>query len=345
MKQISEELDIRVQSDSQVAGGSDLMTITTLTVRQAFAATQLVGTPSKPWLVMKEISSNGNTQTVDVVFPMHPILLYTNPTLLKLMLDPLFEQQEDGLWPHKFAIHDLGSHYPNFTGHADGQSEEMPVEECGNMIIMAAAYAKYSKDYGYLKKHYPLLKQWAQFLIEDSLIPDNQLSTDDFAGKLQNQTNLALKGIIGIRAMGLIAEYIGDPSDRDFYNSFAQRYIGLWQNYGTAYSALPHTTLNYGHENTHGLLYNLWCDTELGFNFVPNSVYEMQSKFYPTVRNKYGVPLDTRHTWTKTDWLIYVAATTSRETSQLLISDIVKWLRENPTSVPFTDLYDTKTGE
>lgn len=55
-----------------------------------------------------------------------------------------------------------------------------------------------------------LLDQWTQFLIEDSLIPAFQLSTDDFAGQLANQTNLAIKGIIGIRCMAEISKLLGD---------------------------------------------------------------------------------------------------------------------------------------
>lgn len=48
-----------------------------------------------------------------------------------------------------------------------------------------------------------------------------------------------------------------------------------------------------------GLLYNLFGDRELGLNLVPQSVYDMQSAFYPTVEEEYGVPLDTRHDYTK----------------------------------------------
>jgi Domain of unknown function (DUF1793) len=46
----------------------------------------------------------------------------------------------------------------------------------------------------------------------------------------------------------------------------------------------------------------------------------------------------------KGDWLLFVAGTTSRETSDMLIGDVVKWLKENPTSLPLTDLYDTHSG-
>lgn len=52
-----------------------------------------------------------------------------------------------------------------------------------------------------------------------------------------------------------------------------------------------------------GLLYNLWADRELGTHLVPQWVYNMQSDFYPTVEHRYGVPLDTRHTYTKGELL------------------------------------------
>ena len=48
-----------------------------------------------------------------------------------------------------------------------------------------------------------------------------------------------------------------------------------------------------------GLLYNLYADRELGLNLVPESVYDIQSAFYPTIEEKYGVALDTRHDYAK----------------------------------------------
>ena len=88
MNLISSGLDQKIKSDSIAAAGEKYHTITSLTVRQSFGATQLVGTKDSTYMFMKEISSNGNTQTVDVVFPLHPIILYTNPTLLKYLLEP-----------------------------------------------------------------------------------------------------------------------------------------------------------------------------------------------------------------------------------------------------------------
>jgi len=73
--------------------------------------------------------------------------------------------------------------------------------ECGNMLIMTLAYTQRTQDTAYLSTHYKILNQWAQYLIQEALIPSNQISTDDFAGSLANQTDLALKGIIGIEAI------------------------------------------------------------------------------------------------------------------------------------------------
>jgi hypothetical protein len=344
--QISSTLDDRIAQDSIAAAGQDYATLTTLAIRQAFAATQLVGTEDKHYLFLKEISSNGNTQTIDVIYPASPIFYYTNPELVRLLLDPHFENQESGHYPNKWAIHDLGTHYPNATGHADGNDEHMPLEECGNNIIMVLAYVQRSGDSDYVKQHYTILKQWAEYLVEDSLYPAEQLSTDDFAGHLVNQTNLALKGIIGIEAMSQLSSLVGETADAQNYTTIAHDYISKWQTLGiNNASSPPHAILNYGNSSTWGLLYNLYNDKLLNTNLVPQEVYDMQSAFYPTVQEKYGVPLDTRNRYyTKSDWELFCAAIASDETRDMFISDLAKWVNETPTSKPFTDLYQTNDG-
>ncbi|MCJ1451234.1 hypothetical protein MMC28_001570 [Mycoblastus sanguinarius] len=338
--------DTKVSGDASAAGGSDYVTITSLAARQAFGTTQLANTPDTPYLFLKEISSDGNVQTVDVIFPFHPILVYTNPTLLKLLLDPLFINQESGQYPNKYSMHDLGTHYPNATGHALGNDEMQPLEECGNMLIMTLAYAQRASDTAYLSQHYAILDQWTQYLIEEALIPANQISTDDFAGALANQTNLALKGIIGIEAMAVIANLTGNSATSANYTSIAHDYITEWQTLGIAEDATPpHTTLAYGMNDTHGLLYNLYGDRELGLDLVPQAVYDMQSNFYPTVGEQYGVPLDTRHDYTKNDWQMFVAAIASANTTQMFISDIATWINETPTNRAMTDLYNATGGD
>lgn len=93
------------------------------------------------------------------------------------------------------------------------------------MIIMTLAYAQRANDIAYLQTQYGLLQQWNNFLIAEALIPANQKSTDDFAGALANQTNLALKGIIGIAAMAQIANLTGNVADAANFSTIAQSYI------------------------------------------------------------------------------------------------------------------------
>ena len=164
--------------------------------------------------------------------------------------------------------------------------------------------------------------------------------------QLSNQTNLALKGIIGIEAMAVIANLTGHPADAANYTAISHSYITQWQTLGTAYDAKPpHTTLSYGQNDTHGVLYNLYADLELGLNLVPQSVYDIQSAFYPTVVEQYGVPLDTRHDWAKNDEQMLAAATCSAETKALFVGRIAKWIGETPTNRAMADLYSATGGE
>ncbi|TVY42939.1 Glutaminase A [Lachnellula subtilissima] len=222
----------------------------------------------------------------------------------------------------------------------------MPIEECGNMIIATLAYAQRTSDTAYLSKHYQLLKQWAGFLVSDSLIPDNQLSTDDFQGSLTNQTNLALKGIIGIEAMAVIAKLTGNNADATSFSNTAHDYIKKWQDMAVVTDANPpHTNLAYHDNNSHGLLYNLYADKLLGLNLVPNSIYDMQSTFYPTVADEFGVTLDTRNTNTKSDWQMWVAAISSPSTKTMFYSKLANWINKTPTNRAFTDLYNTRSAD
>ncbi|RMZ71230.1 putative glutaminase [Pyrenophora seminiperda CCB06] len=343
---LSTSLDTQISADSKAAAGDNYVILTSLAARQAFGATQLVGTRDKYYLFLKEISSNGNTQTVDVIYPASPIFYYTNPDLVKLLLDPHFENQESGHYPNSYAEHDLGTHYPNATGHPDGNDEAMPLEECGNQMVMVLAYVQRSGNTAYIQQHYTILKQWATYLVQDSLYPALQLSTDDFAGHLANQTNLALKGIIGLAAMAEMSRLVNQTADAQTYLSTAKDYMTRWQGLGINNSTMPpHATLTYNDASTHGLLYNLYNDALLSLNLVPHSVYNIQSNFYPTLQQNYGVPLDTRNPYyTKSDWEVFCAAVASPSTRDMLIGDLARWVGETSSSEPFSDLYETNSG-
>ena len=71
--------------------GEEYATLCALSYRQTLAATKLVWNDDKQtvWNFLKEISTNGDMQTMDVIYPASPMLLYTNPELLKLLLIPV----------------------------------------------------------------------------------------------------------------------------------------------------------------------------------------------------------------------------------------------------------------
>lgn len=62
---IASAFDNKVSTDSMAAGGQDYLSLTSLAARQAFGAIEYTNTPTEPWLFMKEISSDGNVNTVD----------------------------------------------------------------------------------------------------------------------------------------------------------------------------------------------------------------------------------------------------------------------------------------
>ncbi|KAK8022763.1 hypothetical protein PG993_013530 [Apiospora rasikravindrae] len=287
-----------------------------------------------------KISSDGNVGTLDVLFPTAPFFLYANPEILKYSLEPIFQLEEGGFYPNAFAMHDIGSSFPNATGHIEGNDEAMPVEESGNLILMSYAYYKFSGNSDWLQSHYPTLTKSASYLLEFSKVPAAQLSTDDFAGKMINQTNLGIKGIIALQAMSLMSRMFTDVEATGVTDAIVKAYYRDWESYGIAPSR-DHTLLAYQWRSSWGLLYNIYFDKLLNLGVVDKAVYAMQSKWYATVSQIYGVPLDSRHHYTKSDWEIWTAATCSASTRKMFITSIAYWLNHTATDLPFTDLYET----
>ncbi|KAI0179822.1 DUF1793-domain-containing protein [Hypoxylon sp. FL1284] len=293
----------------------------------------------EPLMFQKEISSNGNINTVDVLYPASPFFLYANPALLKYILQPLYELQEGGFYPNTYSMHDIGTHFPLATGHVEGNDEYMPVESSGNIILMSYAYYKFTGDSSWLVSHYGILKQFAQYLISYSLVPSAQLSTDDFAGELANQTNLAIKGIVGLQAMSAVARVAGEADDAAEFATRATDFYERWEGFAIDPSG-RHTLLAYQWRSSWGILYNVYYDKLLNMGLVKPSLYAMQSTWYATVSQAFGVPLDNRHHYTKSDWELWAAATCEPATRRLFVDAVAYWLNTTATNLPFADLHE-----
>ena len=224
-RQRADTLDAKVSADARKAGGAEYEALCVLSLRQAYGATELaVGPDNLPWAFLKEISSDGDTSTVDVIFPASPVWIYLDPQYLSLLLRPIFGYAASGRWTARFAPHDLGP-YPTASGYPHNGGENMPVEESGNMIIMAAAYTRAAPGTTalvYLQANYRWLKRWADYLVATLPDPGLQNQTDDFAGKIAHSVNLALKGIVAVAAMGQIAEACGEQADAIHYRTQGQ---------------------------------------------------------------------------------------------------------------------------
>ncbi|MEY9964969.1 hypothetical protein ABIA33_003011 [Streptacidiphilus sp. MAP12-16] len=347
-------LDQQIQNAATAAGGAagpNYAALCVLALRQAVAGTELVNRNGAPWVFLKEISSDGNVSTVDVTYPAFPAYLYLSPAYLQLLLEPLLQYPADTNRPasEPFAQHDMGWHYPNASGPPSADTEAMPVEETGNMLIMVAALVQRLPSAGgtaFAQAHYPLLRQWAEYLVANTLDPVYQNTTDDFNGEIAHSTNLALKGMVGIGAMSVIAAAAGNTADSGHYRSLAFGYISQWVSKSQDSSG-THQKLAYDQDGTWSLKYNGFPDRLLGLNLIPTGVAAQEAAWYQAKAiAPYGVQLDPRNIYTKADWEIWTAAWLSAQTGarDMLINGVYNFANATATRVPFTDFYDVPTA-
>lgn len=217
----------RLMADAEAAGGKEYAELCSLAWRQTFAAHKLVATPEGlPLYLSKENFSNGSIGTVDLSYPSIPIFLLYNVELAKALMNPILDYCSSDRWGKPFAAHDVGR-YPLANGQNYGG--DMPVEESGNMLIMAAAIARAEGNAGFAMKYMPLFSKWAGYIEEYGLDPENQLCTDDFAGHFAHNANLAGKAVLGIAAYGYLADMAGDRESGRTYMQKARAYAAEWE--------------------------------------------------------------------------------------------------------------------
>lgn len=333
--------------EGEQAGGDKFADLLSLAYRQAIAAHKLVTDDNGQILFFsKENFSNGCIGTVDVSYPSIPLFLRYNPEVVKGMMRPIFRYANSDDWRFEFAPHDVGC-YPKANGQVYGENKlenQMPIEECGNMLLMSAAVCLYEGRADFAKEHWELLTQWAAYLKENGMDPDNQLCTDDFAGHLAHNANLSVKAIVGIGAYSVLCGMLGEAERQKIYGDAAKEMAAKWVEMA---GAGDHYKLTFDSPpETWSLKYNLVWDRLLGLHLFPAKVVEEEFRYYMERQNKFGTPLDSRSTYTKADWLVWCASMAGTKGDfERMIRPLWDFLNESPSRVPFTDWYDTVTGK
>ena len=346
------EFSDKLYLDAVKAGGEKYADILSLAYRQVFAAHKLaVNTEGELIWVSKECFSNGCAVTVDVSYPSIPIFLHYNPEFVKAMMRPIFKYAAMPEWEYDFAPHDVGQ-YPIVEGQVYGKDKEtgkqrdhmqMPVEECGNMLIMAAATAIAQGNTSFVRDHIEMMEQWAQYLIKYGQDPENQLCTDDFAGHLAHNCNLSLKAIMGLAGLSIIFKMLGSKRKAAAYMSKAEEMADIWC--VTADNGDGSYKLAFDREGTFSMKYNAVWDKLFGTQLFAPEVMRSEVLSNFSHFGTYGMPLDNRSLYTKSDWLVWTATMcTTDDEFRAYIEPLWNAYHKSPTRVPLTDWYDTETG-
>lgn len=337
-------LDKMIYDDAMAVGGKKYAELLSGSYRHVIAAHKLFqDDEGKLLFFSKENDSNGCVNTVDLTYPEAPLFLCYNPELQKAMMTSILDYSRSGRWTKPFAAHDLGQ-YPRANGQVYGG--DMPLEEAGNMLTLIAMCCKLDGNTSYADPYWDILQTWTDYLSENGQDPENQLCTDDFAGHWAHNANLSIKAIMGVAGFAEMAAMKGDKATAKKYNDRAKEMAAKWEADAREGSKGDlHYRLAFDRENTWSQKYNMVWDKLWNTGIFPNNAMQTEVNYYLKKQNRYGLPLDSRKDYTKSDWVMWTAAMSpDRKTLDKFIAPLYDYVNETETRVPISDWYDTKTG-
>ena len=208
---------------------------------------------------------------------------------------------------------------------------------------MAAAHAIAAKSTAFAKDHWDLLQKWADYLVKYGIDPEDQLCTDDFAGHLAHNCNLSIKAIMGIESFSIMNRITGYSEKADYYEKIAHEMAVNWLS--SAANSNGTYRLAFDQPDTSSMKYNMIWDKAFGTKLFPPETVACELQSYLDRLNPFGLPLDNRATYTKSDWLVWSASLSDMNSDFLkIISSLWDAYNTSPSRVPMTDWYDTLTA-
>lgn len=297
-------LDAKVFNDTAGYPHDYYPTLLSLVTRSVFASTVLtVGETSEgvlnstdAMMFMKDIggaSATNRVNPVEVLYAAFPMFLYFDSSLGGLLLEPLLRYQA---WPDvnpQYTARDAGTSYPNTS--IPNETHDQGIEQTANMLLMIYAHARISGDVTLIQTHISRMKNWTEFLIGSTLYTMQQETADLLS--ISNQTNLAIKGIIAIKAMSVMSEAAGQS---EAYSAIADAYYAQWKSH--ALGSDNHLLVQYGDESSWSLGENMFADLWLQTGLISQDIFAAHVNFLKTVNTttvshiftvaETGIPLD-----------------------------------------------------
>ncbi|KAI0248912.1 hypothetical protein BJV78DRAFT_1378612 [Lactifluus subvellereus] len=265
------ELENQIAIDSAEFPDDYYATLLSMATRSVYASTVLtveessegVLDPTDVMMFMKNIGaavSANRVNPAEVLYAAFPMFMYFDADLGGPLLEPLLRYQSSGYYLQSYAGLDAGTSYPNtsFTSAVHLQG----VEQTANMLIMMYAYVQASGNSTLIKTYHPLLKRWTDYLISTTLFTTNQVSGDLL--NINNQTNLAIKGIIAIKAMSFMCEIVGESTNYSV-SVCPPTQLRL------SFTAI-HVLAQYGNVSSWSSGYNMFADIWLQTNVISEDV-------------------------------------------------------------------------
>ena len=140
---------------------------------------------------------------------------------------------------------------------------------------------------------------------------------------------------MGVAGYSEIARILGLNSVAERYADIAKKMAMKWEEMA---NEGDHYRLAFDRNNTWSQKYNIIWDKMWNLNIFPNNVISKEINYYLTKQNLYGLPLDSRRDYTKSDWIMWTATLApDKATFEKFIDPVYLFMNETTDRVPMSD--------